>query len=68
MKVFKELFMSDDLKQRAPQDASRISLSEDWELRYWTKALGVSEDRLRQLVKEHGHSAAKVKQALGKAA
>ncbi len=60
--------MSDDLKQRAPQDASRISLSEDWELRYWTKALGVSEDRLRQLVKEHGHSAAKVKQALGKAA
>ena len=35
--------MADNLKERAPQDASRISLSEDWEVRYWTKALGVSK-------------------------
>jgi hypothetical protein len=60
--------MPDKLNERAPQDASRISLGEDWEVRYWTKALGVSEDRLRQLVHEHGHSADALRRALGKAA
>jgi hypothetical protein len=58
--------MADDLKQRAPQDASLISLTEDWEVRYWTKALGVSKARLAELVKQHGHSAAAVRKALGK--
>src|SRR5262249_20813356 len=28
-----------------------MGLGEDWEVRYWTKALGVSEDRLRELVR-----------------
>jgi hypothetical protein len=59
--------MSDNLKQRAPQDASRISLTEDWEVRYWTKSLGVSRDRLEQLVREHGSSADAVKKALSRA-
>jgi hypothetical protein len=36
-------------------------------MRYWTKALGVSKERLQQLVKEHGVSAEKVRKALGKA-
>lgn len=58
--------MSDNLKERAPQDASRISLSEDWEVRYWTKALGITKERLEQLVKDHGNSAATVRSALGK--
>lgn len=58
--------MSDNLKDRAPQDASRISLSEDWEVRYWTKALGVTTERLEQLVKDHGNSVAAVRSALGK--
>jgi len=56
--------MSDNLKASAPQDASRISLTEDWEVRYWTKSLGVSRERLDQLVREHGHSADAVKKAL----
>jgi hypothetical protein len=58
--------MSDNLKERTPQDASRISLSEEWEVCYWTKALGVSKERLTELVKEHGNSATKVREALGK--
>lgn len=49
--------MADNLKERAPQDASRISLSEDWEVRYWTKALGVSKERLAELVRQHGNFA-----------
>ena len=61
-----EEFMADNLKERAPQDASRISLTEDWEVRYWTKALGVSKERLAQLVQQHGHSAKAVRATLNK--
>lgn len=42
--------MADNLKERRPQDASRISASEDREMSYWTKDLGVSADELRRLV------------------
>lgn len=56
----------DDLTKRRPQDASRISLTERWEVEYWTHALGVSEAKLREIVKEVGHSAAAVKRKLGK--
>jgi hypothetical protein len=59
--------MADDKSQRAPQDAGRINIHEDYEVRYWTKALSVSKERLEQLVKEHGVSAEKVREALGKA-
>jgi uncharacterized protein DUF3606 len=59
--------MADNLNERAPQDASRISLNEDWEVDYWTSALGVNKDRLEQLVRTHGPSAAAVRSALGKA-
>jgi hypothetical protein len=58
--------MSDDLKERAPQDASRISLSEEWEVRYWTKSLGVGREELERLVRQHGNSADAVKKALHK--
>ncbi len=60
--------MSDDRTKRGPQDRSRINLDEDYEVRYWTEALGVSEERLRSLVQQHGNSADKIRQALGKAA
>ena len=56
--------MADDLKQRAPQDSSRISTTEDWEMRYWTKQLGVSEEELKRLVKKHGNSAEAVRKAV----
>jgi Protein of unknown function (DUF3606) len=58
--------MADDKTKTAPQDASRINLSEDYEVRYWTQALGVSKERLAELVRQHGNSAERVRQALGK--
>ena len=58
--------MADDLSNRGPQDRSRISMSEDYEVRYWTKALGVSKEELQKLVDEHGNSAANIKEVLGK--
>jgi len=56
--------MSDDTKSRGEPDRSLINVNQDHELRYWTKELGVSEERLRQAVKEVGTSAAKVREFL----
>jgi hypothetical protein len=56
--------MSDDKTKRGAQDRSRISLSEDYEVRYWTEALGVSKERLEELVRKHGNSAEKIRKAL----
>ncbi|MFJ3465882.1 DUF3606 domain-containing protein [Achromobacter spanius] len=58
--------MSDDLKQRGPQDRSRINVNESHELRYWTKELGVSEEQLRAAVQAVGVSVAAVRDHLGK--
>jgi hypothetical protein len=58
--------MSDDTKDRGPQDASRINVHEDYEVRYWTKALGVSKAELEALVKKVGVSADAVRKELGK--
>ena len=58
--------MADDKRQRAPQDAARINVNEDYEVQYWTKELGVSKERLKELVKTHGVSAEAVRSALRK--
>ncbi|RRN53510.1 DUF3606 domain-containing protein, partial [Pseudoxanthomonas sp. SGNA-20] len=42
--------MSDDRKEVGSPDRDRINLSEDYEVRYWTEALGVSEQQLREAV------------------
>jgi hypothetical protein len=57
--------MADDLTNRGPADRKRISLTEEHEVRYWTKALGISESRLREVVAEVGHMAADVRKYLG---
>jgi Protein of unknown function (DUF3606) len=58
--------MADDLKNPGPRDKARISLAEDYEVRYWTQELGVSAEELKRLVAQHGNSADKIRQALGK--
>jgi hypothetical protein len=58
--------MSDDLNNRGAQDRSRISLTEPHEVRYWTEALGVSENDLKRIVQEVGHSASAVRERLKK--
>jgi hypothetical protein len=60
--------MTDDTSKRGGSDRIRINLNEDYEIRYWTKALGVSEERLRELVRQHGNSADRIRRALGQAA
>jgi hypothetical protein len=56
--------MSDDTSDRGAADRSRISLSQPWEVRYWTEALGVSEQQLRDVVGRVGNSADAVRAAL----
>ena len=45
-----ETTMADDLTNRGAQDRARISLNEDHEVRYWTKELGVSKERLASVI------------------
>lgn len=56
--------MTDDKTDRGPQDRSRISLGEDYEVRYWTEALGVSRERLEGVVGRVGNSADAVREEL----
>jgi len=56
--------MSDDKNKRGPVDRSRIAMSEEHEVRYWTKELGVSEQELQKAVKAVGNSADKVREHL----
>jgi hypothetical protein len=56
--------MPDDPTKRGPQDRSRISLTEDYELRYWTQRFGVSREELTKAVQAAGHSVEKVEEYL----
>jgi len=56
--------MSDNLQQRGSQDRSRINMHEKWEVEYWTKELGVTQEQLEQAVKTAGNSAAAVREHL----
>ncbi len=57
--------MSDNLAIRRPQDPTKINLQEDWEVKYWTRALGVTADQLKRAVDEVGPLVVKVKSYLG---
>lgn len=58
--------MADDKSKTGAADRDRINVNEDYELHYWTKALGVSADELRAAVKAVGPTAAAVRDHLGK--
>lgn len=59
--------MSDDLSNTGSQDRSRISLSEEYEVAYWTKKFEISHDELADAVAQVGSSADAVAIYLGKA-
>ena len=56
--------MADDKAKRGQPDRSRINMSEDYEVRYWTKHLGVSRDELEKAINKVGNSAAAVRKEL----
>jgi Protein of unknown function (DUF3606) len=61
----KETAMPDDKHKAGSLDGKLISLTEDYEVEYWTRALGVSKERLMELIERHGNSAQKIRHALG---
>jgi hypothetical protein len=55
----------DNRKKRGTHDRSKINMSEDFEVKYWLKALGVSRDELQRAVDKVGNAAAAVRKELG---
>lgn len=60
--------MSDDKIKRGPRDAARISLSEAYEVAYWTQELGVTREELARAVVEVGNGADAVRAYLQRGA
>lgn len=58
--------MADDKSNRGPQDRSRISLTEDYEVQYWTDRLGISKAQLEEVVRKVGASSDAVEEELRK--
>ena len=56
--------MTDNTADRGPQDRSRISLSQDFEVRYWSQRFGIDEAALRNAVEDVGPSVEAVEQYL----
>jgi hypothetical protein len=56
--------MTDDKTKRAPQDGKLISLTEDYEVAYWTERFGVTRAELADAVMAVGHSAEAVERHL----
>jgi hypothetical protein len=56
--------MNDEKTDRGPNDPSRVNMTEDYEVAYWTRALGVSKERLAVAVEMAGSSAEAVKKHL----
>jgi hypothetical protein len=55
----------DNLTKRDQPDRSKINMHEDYEVKYWTKSLGVSREELQKAVDKVGNSAAAVRKELG---
>lgn len=58
--------MADDKSKKGPADRDRININEAYEVEYWSKELGISPQKLRELVEKHGVMVKDVKKALGK--
>jgi hypothetical protein len=55
--------MSDDKRKRG-RDRKTISLDEEYEVRDWTRSLGVTREELAEAVAKVGHSADRVREHL----
>ena len=56
--------MSDDKQNRGPADRARINMSEDYEVQYWTRELGITRDELQRAVDNAGNAAESVRRYL----
>jgi 3-oxoacyl-[acyl-carrier-protein] synthase III len=54
----------DSLTRKDQRDRSKIHMHEAWEVKRWTKALGVSKEQLQKAVDKVGNSVAAVRKEL----
>lgn len=54
--------MADDTSIRSQIDRTRINTSQDHEVRYWSKELGVTPEELKAAVQTVGNHADKVRE------
>jgi len=54
----------DNLTKRDTPDRSKINMGESWEVKYWTRELGISRAELQKIVDKVGNSAATVRKEL----
>ena len=57
--------MADDRAKRGKPDRSKINMSEDYEVKYWARQLGVTRAELERTVDKVGNAAAAVRKELG---
>jgi hypothetical protein len=50
--------MTDDKTNRGAQDRSRVSAEEPYEVAYFASKHGISQEKARQIIREHGPSRA----------
>jgi len=62
-KIFDGVEM-DNLTKRDTPDRSKINMHESWEVKYWTRELGISRAELQKIVDKVGNSAAAVRKEL----
>lgn len=60
--------MAEEKKKKEKTDRTRINLSDQYEMEYWTDKLGVSKGELERAVKEVGNNAKDVKATFKKVA
>jgi hypothetical protein len=54
----------DNPQKKGTADRSKINMSEAYEVKYWSKELGISKEKLQQVVDKVGNSAAAVRKEL----
>lgn len=64
-KHLRKIKAMDDKKNTGYRDRSRININEDYEVRHWTKALGVTKAELERAISKVGPTAASVRKELG---
>ncbi len=58
--------MPDDPNEHGTPDSRRVNIYEEHEIKYWTKELGVSKEKLIEAVNAVGTSAEEVRKYLKK--
>jgi hypothetical protein len=54
----------DNLTKKDQPDRSKINMHEDYEVKYWTKELGVTREQLQKAIEKVGNSASAVRKEL----